>query len=61
MSLATGKFYKPAANRINAATEGGAATLIEMKLDPKKVLKSLELECLSNDIVMGIIDAYIQP
>ncbi len=60
MSLRTGKVYRPKTNRLNLATDGGAATLLEMPLDPKKTLKSLEVECLSNNIVIGIIDAYLQ-
>ncbi|MCR5394021.1 MAG: DUF4450 domain-containing protein [Bacteroidales bacterium] len=61
MSLRTGQIYRPQAGALNAATDGGAATLLELPLQPGKVLKSLELECLSNDIVIGIIDAYVVP
>ena len=61
MSLLTGAFYRPEAERLNAPTDGGAATCLEIPLEEGKVLKSLELECLSNDVVMGIIDAYVQP
>ncbi len=59
MSLRTGQFYRPRTDALNITTDGGAATFVEMNLDPAKVVKSLELECLSNDIVIGIIDAYL--
>ncbi len=60
MSLRTGQYYRPRTDALNIATDGGAATMLEMSLDPKKVVKSLELECLSNDIVIGIIEAYLK-
>lgn len=59
MSLRTGEIYRPRTDVLNLPTDGGAATMLEMSLDPHKVLKSLELECLSNDVVIGIIDAYL--
>jgi len=60
MSLRTGQFYRPRTDALNIATDGGSATMLEMPLDPSKVVKTLELECLSNDIVIGIIDAYMK-
>lgn len=60
MSLRTGQWYRPRTDALNVPTDGGAATLLEMSLDPKKMVKSLELECLSNDIVIGIIDAFLK-
>lgn len=61
MSLRTGQIYKPRTDALNIPTDGGAATLLEMPLNPDKVLKTLELECLSNDIVIGIIEASLSP
>ena len=60
MSLRTGQIYRPRTEALNVATDGGAATLLEVPLDASKVVKSLELECLSNDVVIGIIDAWLQ-
>ena len=60
MSLRTGQIYRPRTDVVNQPTDGGAATLLEMKLDPSKKVKSLEVECLSNDVLIGIIDAYLQ-
>lgn len=60
MSLRTGQVYRPQTNALNVATDGGAATLLELKLNPNKKVKKLEVECLSNDVLIGIIDAYLQ-
>lgn len=60
MSLRTGEIYRPHPDKLNVKTDGGAATLLEMNLDSKKTPKTLELECLSNDIVIGIIEAYLE-
>ncbi|MCR5362493.1 MAG: DUF4450 domain-containing protein [Bacteroidales bacterium] len=60
MSLRTGKIYRPETDKLNISTDGGAATLLEMSLNPAKTVKSLEVECLSNDVLIGIIDAYLQ-
>ncbi len=60
MSLRTGQIYRPRTDGLNIATDGGAATLLEMKLNPAKRVKTLEIECLSNDIIIGIIDAWLQ-
>lgn len=60
MSLRTGEIYRPAADALNVKTDGGAATLLSLELNPDKVLKTLELECLSNDVVIGIIEAVIK-
>jgi hypothetical protein len=37
------------------AVEGGAATVIEVPLDPSRQLKSLALRALANDVVIGIM------
>lgn len=60
MSLRTGQVYRPNTDGVNIPTDGGAATLLELPLDPNKKLKSLELECLSNGVVIGIIEAWLE-
>lgn len=60
MSLRTGEFYRPLTDSLNRPTDGGAATLLELKLDPSKTVRSMQLECLSNDVIIGIIDAYLK-
>jgi hypothetical protein len=35
--------------------EGGAATVIEVPLDPTRPLKSLTLRTLANDVVIGMM------
>lgn len=39
---------------------GGAATLLDIPLDPSKKLRSLKLETLSNDVVIGIMAVTLQ-
>lgn len=40
--------------------DGGAATLIDMPLDPAKELRELRLETLSNDVVIGLMAVTLQ-
>lgn len=40
--------------------DGGAGVLLDIKLNPKKKLKSLTLETLSNDVVIGIMGVTLQ-
>ena len=40
--------------------DGGAGVLLDMLLDPAKELKSLTLETLSNDVVIGIMGITLQ-
>ena len=40
--------------------KGGAAVLLDMKLDSNKKLSHLELETLSNDVVIGIMSITLQ-
>jgi hypothetical protein len=35
--------------------DGGAATVIDMLLDPKKELRSLRLTTIANDVVIGLM------
>ena len=60
MSLRTGQIYRPQTDTLNRPTDGGAATLLELPLNPAKKVRTLEVECLSNDVLIGIIDAYLQ-
>ena len=40
--------------------DGGAGTLLDIKLNPKKKLKRLTLETLSNDVVIGLMGLTLQ-
>ena len=40
--------------------EGGAATLYDLPLDDKKELKHLQVEALSNDVVIGLLGVTLQ-
>lgn len=39
--------------------DGGAATVMDLPLDPNKVLKSLTLKTLTNDVVVGLMAATL--
>jgi hypothetical protein len=41
------------------AIDGGAATVLEMPLNPKKKLKSLTLTALANDVVIGLMSVTL--
>ncbi|WP_324677474.1 DUF4450 domain-containing protein [Hymenobacter sp. GOD-10R] len=41
------------------AIEGGAATVLDLPLDPKKKLKSLTVKALANDVVIGLMSATL--
>jgi hypothetical protein len=43
----------------NRAIDGGAATVLDMPLHPEKELKSLTLETLCNDVVIGLMSATL--
>ncbi len=45
---------------INRMIPGGAATLVEMEIDPTKELQSLRLESLSNDVVIGLMGITVE-
>ena len=55
MSLRTGRCYYPQSVRLNQPTDGGAATLLTLALDPKKELGSVEVETYSNDVIIGLM------
>ena len=40
--------------------EGGAATLYDLPLDSKKELEHLQVEALSNDVVIGLLGVTLQ-
>ncbi|MBR3846575.1 MAG: DUF4450 domain-containing protein [Alistipes sp.] len=44
---------------VNPMIEGGAATIVEMTINPEKELQGLTLETLSNDVVIGLMGATI--
>jgi hypothetical protein len=41
------------------AIDGGAATVLELPLDPKKKLKSLTMRALANDVVIGLMSVTL--
>lgn len=43
----------------NRVIEGGAATVVDMPLNPYKKLKSLKVKALSNEVVIGLMGATI--
>jgi hypothetical protein len=42
------------------AVPGGAATVLEMNLDPQKALRSLTVRALANDVVIGLMAATLE-
>ena len=38
---------------------GGAATVLDLPLDPSKQLKSLEVRALANDVVIGLMSVTL--
>ena len=60
MALRTGEIYRPKAVKLNQKTDGGAANLIAIPLNPQKKLRSFTLETLSNDVVIGILKADLE-
>jgi len=44
----------------NRAIDGGAATVLNLALDPKKELKSLTLKTLANDVVIGLMSVTLR-
>lgn len=45
---------------VSREVDGGAAVLLEMKLDPRKPLSHLVLETLSNEVVIGLMGITLQ-
>ena len=53
LALKTGEFLEPG-TLLGKEIDGGAATLLTMKLDPAKDLESLTVRTLSNEVVIGV-------
>jgi hypothetical protein len=56
--LATGKIVDGQESKAfwnGKKIEGGAATILDMPLNPKKTLKSITLKTLTNDVVIGLM------
>jgi hypothetical protein len=43
----------------NFGIEGGAATVLDLKLNPHKQLKSLTLKTIANDVVIGLMSVTL--
>jgi len=67
VKLKTGELYKGGSlskyseikGVSNRAVEGGAATILDLPIDPNKELKSITLTAVSNDVVIGIMSATV--
>ncbi|MCA6068254.1 DUF4450 domain-containing protein [Chryseobacterium sp. RG1] len=67
VQLKTGELYKGGSLRqysgikgfTDRAVEGGAATLLDLPIDPNKELKSIQLTAVSNDVVIGMMSATV--
>jgi len=67
VKLKTGELYKGGSlskyseikGVSNRAVEGGAATILDLPIDPNKELKSIKLTAVSNDVVIGIMSATV--
>ncbi|HWH63965.1 MAG TPA: hypothetical protein VNS50_11850, partial [Ginsengibacter sp.] len=54
------KKYSAIKGFTNMAIDGGAATVLDMPLNPSKKLKSLTVETLANDVVIGLMSLTLQ-
>ena len=65
LQLKTGKLYTTAQQYIsikgfsNMAIDGGAATILDMPLDPNRELQSVSLHTLANDVVIGLMSVTL--
>ncbi|WP_370895920.1 DUF4450 domain-containing protein [Chryseobacterium gossypii] len=67
IQLKTGELYKGGSltrysgikGFTSRAVEGGAATLLDLPIDPDKELKNIQLTAVSNDVVIGMISATV--
>lgn len=67
VQLKTGELYKGGSltkyseikGVSNRAVEGGAATILDLPIDPDRELKSIQLTAVSNDVVIGLMSATI--
>lgn len=55
MRLRDGHVYEPSASRLNQPVEGGAANVLVLPVDASKDIAWLQLECLSNDVIIGLM------
>ncbi|SMO41524.1 protein of unknown function [Chryseobacterium rhizoplanae] len=67
VQLKTGELYKGGSltkyseikGVSSRAVEGGAATILDLPIDPNRELKSIKLSAVSNDVVIGLMSATI--
>lgn len=67
VKLKTGELYKGGSlNKYSGikgftdrAVEGGAATILDLPIDPNKELKTIQLTAVSNDVVIGMMSATV--
>ncbi|MDQ0781152.1 DUF4450 domain-containing protein [Chryseobacterium sp. W4I1] len=67
VKLKTGELYKGGSlaqysgikGFTDRAVEGGAATILDLPIDPNKELKSVQLTAVSNDVVIGLMSATV--
>ncbi|WP_207510636.1 DUF4450 domain-containing protein [Longitalea luteola] len=65
LQLKTGKVYTTAQEYTtikgftNMAIDGGAATILDMPLDPGKELQSISLHTIANDVVIGLMSVTL--
>lgn len=67
VQLKTGQLYKGGSltkyseikGLTNRAVDGGAATILDLPIDPTKELKSIKLTAVSNDVVIGLMSATV--
>jgi hypothetical protein len=61
VSLKTGKISRTLAQELGTLTiDGGAAQLLEIKIDPAKKLRDLIVRTTANDVVIGLIAVTVQ-
>ncbi len=64
--LKTGEVKRLTGDRLGAAgmgsptIDGGAAILMPFEIDPEQELEAIEVECLSNDVVIGLMGLTIE-
>jgi hypothetical protein len=56
VELGTGKVYQPTAE---TKPVGGAATVLDLSLDPAKTLQSLTVRALSTEVIIGLMSATL--
>ncbi|SFU39064.1 Protein of unknown function, DUF608 [Pustulibacterium marinum] len=52
--------YTPIHGYSDYAIDGGAATILDIPLNPKKTLKNITLTSIANDVVMGLMSLTLQ-